>query len=143
MSLAMNTRCTTIPCLVYRDAHAAIRWLCENFGFEKKAVYEDDRGGVMHAELTFGAGMIMLGSASKESAYGKLIAQPDEIGGRETQTTCLIASDPDEIYRRATRAGAKILLGLKNNDYGGRGFTCADLEGHIWNIGSYDPWKGS
>ena len=139
-SLPMNTRSTTIPCLAYRDPHAAIRWLCENFGFEKKAVYEGDDGSVMHAELTFGNGMIMLGSVSKDSAYGKLICQPDEIGGRETQTTCLIARDPDEIYRRASKAGASILMDIKDNDYGGRGFTCTDLEGHIWSIGSYDPW---
>jgi uncharacterized glyoxalase superfamily protein PhnB len=25
-------------------------------------------------------------------------------------------------------------------DYGGRAFTCRDLEGHLWNIGTYDPW---
>lgn len=102
-ALAMNTRATTIPCLCYRDAHAAIRWLCENFGFEKQAVYASDDGSVMHSGLTFGNGMIMIGSVHKESDYGRLIAQPEEIGGR--------------------------------------GFTCSDPEGHIWNIGSYDPWK--
>jgi uncharacterized glyoxalase superfamily protein PhnB len=141
MSLAMPTRCTTIPCLSYRDAHTAIRWLCDHLGFEKKAVYEDDRGRVMHAELTFGAGMIMVGSADKDSEYARLIVQPGEIGARETQTPYLVASDPDEIYRRAKAAGAKILIDIKDNDYGGRGFTCADPEGHVWNIGSYDPWK--
>lgn len=140
-ALAMNTRATTIPCLCYRDAHAAIRWLCENFGFEKKAVYAGDDGSVMHSELTFGNGMIMIGSVHKTSEYGRLIAQPEDIGGRETQTVCLIASDPDEIYRRAQAAGAKILMDIRDNDYGGRGFTCSDPEGHIWNVGSYDPWK--
>jgi uncharacterized glyoxalase superfamily protein PhnB len=24
--------------------------------------------------------------------------------------------------------------------YAGRGFTCRDLEGHVWTFGSYDPW---
>ena len=140
-SLAMNTRATVIPCLVYRDAHAAIRWLCETFGFTKKAVYEGDDGSVMHAELTFGNGMIMLGSVSRDTTFGKLMVQPDELDGRETQTACVVTSDPDEIYRRARAAGAKILLDIEDKDYGGRAFTCTDLEGHIWNIGSYDPWK--
>ena len=139
-SLAMPTRATTIPCLAYRDARRAISWLCDNFGFVKHAVYDGDDGSVMHAELSFGNGMIMLGSVKKDTEYGQLVVQPDEIGGRETQTTCLIASDPDEIYRRAKAAGAQILMDIKDNDYGGRGFTCADLEGHIWNVGSYDPW---
>ncbi len=30
---AKNTCATVIPCLRYRDAPAAIEWLCENFGF--------------------------------------------------------------------------------------------------------------
>jgi uncharacterized glyoxalase superfamily protein PhnB len=140
LSLAMNTRVTTIPCLTYRNAHAAIDWLCSNFGFVRKSVYEASDGSIAHAELTFGNGMVMLGAARPAAEYGRLIAQPDEIGGRETQTTCVIARDPDEIYRRVRAAGGSILIDIKDNDYGGRGFTCADPEGHIWNIGSYDPW---
>lgn len=35
MSGAKNTRATVIPCLRYRDAPAAIEWLCQAFGFEK------------------------------------------------------------------------------------------------------------
>jgi uncharacterized glyoxalase superfamily protein PhnB len=52
----------------------------------------------------------------------------------------LIASDADAIYARAKAAGAEILLDIKDEDYGGRGFTCRDREGHIWNFGTYDPW---
>ena len=29
---------------------------------------------------------------------------------------------------------------IKDEDYGGRGFSCYDLEGHLWNFGTYDPW---
>ena len=38
MSLAASTTATIIPCLRYRDAPAAIDWLCQAFGFEKHAV---------------------------------------------------------------------------------------------------------
>ena len=31
----MTTGSTVIPCLRYRNAAAAIEWLCETFGFEK------------------------------------------------------------------------------------------------------------
>ena len=27
-----------------------------------------------------------------------------------------------------------------DQDYGGRLYTCRDLEGSVWNFGSYDPW---
>jgi uncharacterized glyoxalase superfamily protein PhnB len=141
--LAMNTRATLIPCLAYRDAKAAIDWLCDNFGFTRKAAYEGEDGRIVHAELSFENGMVMLGSTDPASEYGRLVCQPDDIGGKETQTVYVVSSDPDEIYRRARAAGAKILREIRDESYGGRGFMCSDPQGHIWSIGSYDPWKNA
>lgn len=139
--LAKNTRVTVIPCLRYRDAPAAIEWLCENFGFEKQLVVPNDDGSIAHAQLSFGNGMIMLGSVLKvETEFGRLIKQPDEVGGAETQTAYIVVSDADAIYTRAKAAGAEIVIEIKDEDYGGRGFSCRDLEGHLWNFGTYDPW---
>ena len=138
-TLAKPTRATVIPCLRYRDAPRAIDWLCATFGFEKQMVVENPDGTIGHAQLSFGNGMIMCGSAV-QSEFGRHMAQPEEIGGRETQCAYVIVSDADVIYARAKAAGAEILLEIKDEDYGGRGFTCRDLEGHIWNFGTYDPW---
>src|SRR5258708_5386378 len=81
-TLATNTKATVIPCLRYRNAPAAIDWLCSTFGFEKHAVYPNPDGTVAHAQLTFGNGMVMLGSVvEKEPDGGRLIKQPDEVGG--------------------------------------------------------------
>ena len=138
---AKATRATVIPCLRYRDAPAAIEWLCAAFGFEKHAVHANPDGSIAHAQLTFGNGMIMLGSVSNiDSEYGALIRQPDEVGGAETQSAYLIVADADAVYARAKAVGAVIVLDIKDEDYGGRGFTCRDLEGHVWNFGTYDPW---
>ena len=138
---AKNTRSTIIPTLRYRDAPAAIEWLCENFGFEKQLVLTNDDGTIAHAQLSFGNGMIMLGSILEvETEFGRLIKQPDEIGGAETQCAYVIVSDADAVYTRAKDAGAEIIIDIKDEDYGGRGFSCRDLEGHIWNFGTYDPW---
>jgi uncharacterized glyoxalase superfamily protein PhnB len=143
-SPALPGRACVIPCMRYRDALAAIDWLCTTFGFERHAVHLDDKGQVAHAQLVFGNGMVMLGSVSDEpTPWGRLIRQPDEIGGAETQSAFLVVSDPDEVYARAKAAGAKILLEIKDEDYGARGFTCADPEGHIWNFGNYDPWASA
>jgi uncharacterized glyoxalase superfamily protein PhnB len=139
-SLPKNTRTTVIPCLRYRDAQSAIEWLCRAFGFEKHLVVPSEGGTIAHAELSFGNGMIMLGSV-KESEFDRLMKQPDEIGGAETQTSYVIVSDADALYARAKAAGAKIVLDIKDEDYGGRGFSCRDLEGRLWNFGTYDPWK--
>lgn len=136
-----TTQATIIPCLRYRNAPAAIDWLCTAFGFEKHAVHANPDGSIAHAQLSFGNGMIMLGSVSVTgSEWGRLIRQPDEIGGAETQSAYLIVADADAVYARASAAGAQILLDIKDEDYGGRGFTCRDPEGHVWSFGTYDPW---
>ena len=81
MNVAKDCRSTVIPGMAYRDCVKAIEWLEQAFGFERHAVYMDPDGkAVMHAELTFCNGMIMLGSVSKESPYAKYRVQPDEIG---------------------------------------------------------------
>lgn len=136
-----TTPSVIIPCLRYRDAHAAIEWLCRAFGFEKQAVYTNQDGTVAHAQLIFGSAMIMLGSAlAQESEWGRLIVQPDEINGLETQSPYIIVTDADAVYRQATAHGAKIAVDIKDEVYGGRGFSCYDLEGHLWNFGTYNPW---
>ena len=56
-----------IPSLRYKDAPAAIAWLEQAFGFERHALYDGSDGTVAHAELRFGNGLVMLGSASNES----------------------------------------------------------------------------
>jgi uncharacterized glyoxalase superfamily protein PhnB len=132
---------TVIPGLRYRDALAAIDWLTRAFGFEKQAVYMGAGNTVMHAQLTFGNGMIMLGSVDNGTPSTKLTAQPDEIDLRETQSPYLIVNDADATYATAKAAGATMLLDIRDMDYGGRAFTCRDLEGHIWHIGTYDPWE--
>jgi uncharacterized glyoxalase superfamily protein PhnB len=128
-----------IPALRYRNAPEAIEWLCKAFGFQKNAVYPGGNGTIAHAQLTFGTGMIMLGSINP-GAFGKVIKQPDEIGGAETQSPCVIVADVDAHYARAKAAGAKMIVDIADMEYGGRAYTCADLEGHLWYFGSYNPW---
>jgi uncharacterized glyoxalase superfamily protein PhnB len=133
---------TIIPCLGYRDAPRMIQWLCDTFGFVRHAVYEDDKGGVAHAELTLGTGMIMFGSegGSGNEEFGRRQKTPAVLGGT-TQSPYLVVADADEIYRRAKENRAEIVIEIKDESYGGRGFSCKDPEGHLWNIGTYDPWK--
>ena len=138
-SLAKETKANVIPCLRYADAPAAIGWLVRVFGFEEQLVVPGENGTIGHAQLSFGNGMVMLGSVV-DSEFRQLMKQPDEIGGTETQTPYVIVSDADAVYSSAKAAGAKIVIDIKDEDYGGRGFSCRDPEGHLWNIGTYDPW---
>ena len=130
---------TVVPCLRYRDAPTAIDWLARVFGFEKHFVVPDGKGGIAHAQPTLGGGMIMLGSVA-DTPFGRHMKQPDEVGGVETQSAYLVVADADVVHARVIEAGGKIVVAIKDEDYGGRGFSCADLEGHLWSVGSYDPW---
>ena len=131
---------TIIPCLRYRDAPAAIEWLCQAFGFTRHAVHEDGNGGIAHAQLAYGSGMIMLGSA-REDDVSRHFIQPDVTHGRETQTPYVIVSDCRAHYEKAKGAGAEIVDELAEKDYGGTDYGCRDPEGHLWYFGSYDPWE--
>ena len=129
---------TIMPTLRYKDAPAAIDWLCDVFGFERHAVYAQPDGSIGHAELTLGGGMIMLGS-QKNDEYGRLFKSPSELDA-ETRSTYIVVPDADAVYARAQAAGATVVRPLQDTGYGSREFTVKDPEGHSWSVGTYDPW---
>jgi uncharacterized glyoxalase superfamily protein PhnB len=130
---------TIMPTMRYRDARAAIEWLCSVLGFTKHAAYEGPDGKIMHAELTLGGGMMMLGEA-RDDAYGRGFKTPAELGGVETRSSYVVVGDADAVYARVQAAGATIAREIMNTDYGSREFTVKDPEGNSWSVGTYDPW---
>jgi Uncharacterized protein conserved in bacteria len=136
---------TVIPGLRYRDAHAAIRFLCEAFGFREQVVYTDetDTSIVMHAQLTFGEGMVMLGSVRPDTEFAEHVVQPDQIGGRETQCPYVVVADLRAHYDHAKAHGATIIDEYEEKPYGGAGYSARDPEGRLWYFGSYDPWAAA
>ena len=108
--LAKNTTATVRPALRYRNASVAIEWLCQAFGFKQQLVMPGKNNTIAHAQLTFGNGLIMLGSVV-DSEFGRLMKQPDEIGREETQASYLVVSDSDAVYKQAKTMGAKIVIG--------------------------------
>lgn len=146
--MADNAKTTTresarvIPTMRYKDAAAAIEWLCEAFGFEKHLVVPGEDGTIVHAQLVFGNGMVMIGSAG-ESEFDTFQKPPSVLGGTVSQSPYIIVEDADKHYARAVAAGAEIVIEIKGEDYGGRDYSCRDPEGHLWNFGSYDPWAES
>lgn len=127
-----------IPTLRYRDAAEMIDWLCCGFGFSRKAVHQNDGGGIAHAQLILGNSMIML-STYQADEFGAHQVAPDGESA-VTQSSYIIVENPDAVFNQAKEAGAKIVMGISDWDHGGRGFSCRDPEGHLWSFGSYDPW---
>jgi len=129
-----------MPALRYRNVAAAIDWLCAAFGFERHYVVTGEEGAILYAHLTLGNDMIVVWPV-RDSRLDRLMKQPDEIGGAETQTCYFVVTDADVHYRNAKAAGADFVLDINDDDQGGRGYSCRDPEGHIWSFGTYDPWQ--
>ena len=128
-----------IPTVRYKDAPTAIEWLCKAFGFEKHLVVPGENGAIAHAQLVLGNAMIMLGSEN-DNEYGKLLKTPKDLHGFNTQTPYIVVEEVDEHYQKAIAAGAEVVIDIKDEDYGGRVYSCQDPEGYVWNFGSYNPW---
>ena len=128
-----------IPGMRYRDAKAAIDWLCRAFGFEQRLVVPGEAGGIAHAELIYRNGMIMIGSA-RDDDFGKLQKTPAQLGGVTTQSAYVVVPDAKAHHDRAVAAGARVVRPLSEGGGGGLSYSCLDLEDHLWNFGTYDPW---
>ena len=139
-SLAKDTTATIILSLRYRDAPAAIDWLCEAFGFERHLVVPGEAGTIDHAQLVFGNGMIMLGSA-RDDGFGQLQKPLDAPGAPVSKSAYIVVSDVDAHHAGAVAAGAQVVMAPEDQRYGGRLYSCRDPEGNLWNFGSYDPWE--
>jgi uncharacterized glyoxalase superfamily protein PhnB len=130
------------PALSYRDASAAIVWLCEAFGFEERMVHPGQDREVAHAELSLGPGIIMLGSASDEMPAvdtDAFMAGGEPDFSRIPFALYVAVDDVDGHCQRAQAAGAEIVRELNDTDYGSREYAARDLEGNVWSFGTYRP----
>ena len=130
-----------IPNLIYSEANAAVSFLKKAFGFKERGVYKDDNGKIFHAQLVLGKALIMVNPFNPDSAFGKMLNLPKNLEGYNTQTPYFIIENVDEHYKNAKANGAEIVMDIKDEDYGGRGYSCKDPEGNIWSFGSYNPYS--
>lgn len=126
------------PFLRYGDAPTAIDWLVRAFGFEEQMVVPGENGTVAHAQLAFGPGIIMLGTARDDELRVKT---PRDLGA-VTGGIYIYLEDVDAHCARAKAAGAEIVRGPEDTDYGSREYTARDPEGHLWSFGTYRPAPG-
>jgi uncharacterized glyoxalase superfamily protein PhnB len=126
-----DTRPTFYPILSYRDASAAIDWLQEAFGFRQLFATPGPDGNVAHAELSFGPGIVMVGTGQGPLEIEEWRSAP--------QSVYVAVDDADAHCAQARAAGAEIVRELGDTDYGSREYSARDLEGHHWHFGTYRP----
>jgi uncharacterized glyoxalase superfamily protein PhnB len=130
---------TISSALFYEDAAKAIDWLCKAFGFDVRLRVEGEGGRIEHSELTFGEGVVMVGTAGADAGKpGRPPCRsPRSVGGANTQSLCLQVDDVDAHFTRARAAGAKVVMEPADQDYGEeygahRCYGAVDPEGHHW-----------
>ena len=124
-----------VPYFSYREAAAALDWLETAFGFERTQDLRDDSGTVIHAELRFGDGRVMLGSGDPPP--------PDPARGDEPSPRAhgvyVVVEDVDAAHVRAVSAGARVVYPPEDTEFGTRRFRVLDVGGYEWSFGSYAP----
>ncbi len=117
--------------LCYQDPKAALLWLEKAFGFEPEMVILDTDENLLHSEMRFGDGLIMVGNEWSDDHKS-----PTSIGGKNTANVHLhLQQDIDAHCDRARRSGAEILQEPEDQFYGDRTYRARDPEGHIWTFG--------
>ena len=126
-------------CLYYRDAAAAIDWLCRAFGFSVRLKVEGENGRIEHSELEYGEGLIMVGQEDADGAplrFGQRRVSPLTLGAN-TQGLMLYVDDVDAHCAQARAQGATIVDEPSVHDYGedywaDRSYGALDCDGHVW-----------
>lgn len=119
------------PWRTYNDAHAAIAFLESAFGAERHAFHTAADGSVEHAELRFGNGIVMVGSAKPSLPATRGAGAPG-------MGIYISVDDADTHYERARAAGAEIVSELRDLGYS-KEYSARDPEGNAWHFGTYQP----
>ena len=115
------------PVLHYGDLAKAVAYLTETFGFTEHAMHKSPAGDPVYAELVLDGCYLGVGATSPEPS-------PFDLG----PTALYVAiDDPDAMHARAAAAGAEIVMGLTDQEYGSREFAARDYEGNVWCFGTY------
>ena len=130
MASSTSQRPAFIPSLAYKDNRAALKWLEAAFGFEPSEVLTDTEDNIVHAEMTFDGGVVMIGTE-----WADWTRSPISLGGMNTQRVHVrLQRGIDEHFARACRAGAKVVMKPADQFYGDRTYVVTDPEGHYWTF---------
>ncbi|MFK0687191.1 VOC family protein [Mesorhizobium sp. IMUNJ 23033] len=100
----------------YKDARAALKWLEKAFGFEPSMVVSDTDGRLVHSEMRFGDGYIIV-----DSEWADHVASPASVGGWNTQSIYIrLDAGLDVHCEQARAAGADITQEPADQFYGER-----------------------
>ncbi|MDT0393119.1 MULTISPECIES: VOC family protein [Streptomyces] len=125
-------RYAVVPHIMVDDAAAAIDFYGRAFGAREDFRVDAPNGGILHAEITVGRSVLMLGDASTDEAEAGSFTAPATLGGGTSVTLHVFVPDVDGLAQRAEAAGAEILQPPTDMFHGDRTVVLKDPSGHIW-----------
>lgn len=120
----------------FREPRKALEWLAIAFGAVPTLVAPPDPDlPLRHAEVRIGTGVVMVDDADRDGVF----ALPGPVLVYVVIDT---AAEVDALHDRAAAAGAEIVQGITDQDYGSHEFAARDPHGNIWSFGTYRPQPG-
>jgi PhnB protein len=125
-----TVRCSSVtPYLCVDGVGAAIAFYGKVFGAGQQPRFPSPDGRVDHAEIVFGAALVMLCDEDPERG----LRGPKAIGGTAV-TLDVQVDDVDAVFARALEAGATPVRPIEDRGPGERGGQFEDPFGHRWSI---------
>ncbi|MFB8239433.1 VOC family protein [Kitasatospora purpeofusca] len=121
-------RYAVVPHIMVDDAAAAIDFYRRAFGAREDFRIDAPGGGVLHAEISIGASVLMLGDAGGDVAP---FTAPAALGGTSVALHVWVP-DVDALAERAAAAGAEVLQPPTDMFHGDRTVVLRDPSGHTW-----------
>jgi uncharacterized glyoxalase superfamily protein PhnB len=121
------------PHLVVQGAGKAIEFYTKAFGaHERFRMPGPDGKTIMHAEIQIGNSIVML--ADEFPGMGN--KSPKGLGGTPV-TLHMYVPEVDAAFKRATSAGAEVIMPLSNMFWGDRYGIVSDPFGHCWSLATH------
>ncbi len=121
---------SVIPALTVKSAAAALDFYARAFGArERYRVPAPGGSGLVHAELTIGDSVVMLGD--EMPGFGNSSAET--LGGSPVCFSTYV-EDVDAAFAHAVAAGATVVEEPQNRFWGDRSGTIADPFGYRWTL---------
>jgi uncharacterized glyoxalase superfamily protein PhnB len=117
-----------VPYLRYRDPNAAVRWLCDVFGFTEAVRFTMRDGTIGHAELVHSRFIVSVGYAPQP--------MPAE-HGCVTSMVLVFVGDVDTTCAHAVAAGGTVISAAKDQPWGLRQAVIADPAGYQWEVSQH------
>ncbi|WP_380285334.1 VOC family protein [Kitasatospora purpeofusca] len=121
-------RYAVVPHIMVGDAASAIDFYVRAFGAREDVRIDAPGGGVLHAEISVGRSVLMLGDSGGDGAP---FAAPSALGGTSVALHVYVP-DVDALAERAAAAGAEVLQPPTDMFHGDRTAVLRDPSGHVW-----------